>query len=95
MDNQKQGLSLNKDYIKSTVEQIETANRQVDGSLSRDPVHLEYKGAPMGRVVSTQEQKETLKCVQRLDKSVFQVEGPLAASLWASVSAISCCWATQ
>ena len=60
MDNQKQGLSLNKDYIKSTVEQIETANRQVDGSLSRDPVHLEHKGAPMGRVVSTQEHKDSL-----------------------------------
>jgi len=68
MDNDYQGLFLNKDDIKSMVQQVETANRRGDAI----PVHLEHKGVQVGKVVSAWAHKDTLQCVLQLDERVFE-----------------------
>ena len=68
MDNNYQGLFLNKDDIHSMVEQVEGANRQ-GRAIS---VHLEHKGVPVGKVVSAWAHRDTLQCVLQLDERVFE-----------------------
>jgi len=68
MDNDYQGLFLNKDDIKSMVQPVETANRRGDAI----PVHLEHKGVQVGKVVSAWAHKDTLQCVLQLDERVFE-----------------------
>jgi hypothetical protein len=68
MENDYQGLYLNKSDIKSMVSQVEEANRKREPI----PVHLEHKGVPLGRVISAWEHNNTLQCVLQLDDSVFE-----------------------
>jgi len=74
MDNDYQGLFLNKDDIKSMVQQVETANRRGDAI----PVHLEHKGVQVGKVVSAWAHKDTLQCVLQLDER-FVFEGSIGS----------------
>ena len=68
MDNEYQGIYLNKDDIKSMVQQVEEAHKQ----NKRIPVHLEHKGVPVGHVVTAWAHKDTLQCVLQLDERVFE-----------------------
>ena len=68
MDNDYNGLFLNKEDIKSMVSQVEAANRQGQAI----PVHLEHKGVPVGRVVSAWAHRDTLQCVLQLNENVFE-----------------------
>jgi hypothetical protein len=68
MNNDYQGLFLNKDDIRCMVRQVESANREGRAI----PVHLEHKGVPVGKVVSAWEHRDTLQCVLQLDEGVFE-----------------------
>jgi len=68
MDNQYQGIYLNKNDVQSMVQQVEAANRRGEPI----PVHLEHKGVPVGHVVSAWAHRDTLQCVLRLDERVLE-----------------------
>jgi len=68
MDNGYQGIFLNKDDVRSMVQQVEAANSKGQPI----PVHLEHKGVPVGRVVSAWAHNNTLQCVLRLDERVLE-----------------------
>ena len=68
MENDYQGIFLNKDDIRSMVQQVEEANRR----LQHIPVHLEHKGVEVGHVVSAWAHRDTLQCVLELDERVLE-----------------------
>jgi hypothetical protein len=68
MSNDYQGIYLNKDDIKSMVEQVEAANKRCE----KIPVHLEHKGVPVGHVVSAWAHNNTLQCVLQLDENTLE-----------------------
>ena len=68
MSNDYQGIFLNKDDIRSMVQQVDDANSRNQPI----PVHLEHKGVQVGRVVSAWAHRDTLQCVLQLDERVFE-----------------------
>ena len=68
MEDDYQGIFLNKSDIQSMVRQVEEANR----TSNKIPVHLEHKGVPVGHVVSAWAHHDTLQCVLELDERVFE-----------------------
>jgi hypothetical protein len=68
MDNGYQGIFLNKDDVRSMVQQVETANKKGQPI----PVHLEHKGVQVGHVVSAWAHRDTLQCVLRLNERVLE-----------------------
>jgi len=68
MDNDYQGIFLNKNDIDSMVKQVEIANSR----LQKIPVLLEHKGVPVGHVVTAWNHRGTLQCVLKLDEHVLE-----------------------
>jgi hypothetical protein len=68
MENDYQGIFLNKEDIKSMVRQVEQATRRAE----KIPVHLEHKGVAVGHVVTAWAHKDTLQCVLKLDERVLE-----------------------
>ena len=68
MENDYQGIFLNKEDIKSMVRQVEEANRRSE----KIPVHLEHKGVPVGHVVTAWAHRDTLQCVLQLNEQVLE-----------------------
>ena len=68
MENNYRGIFLNKQDIRSMVQQVEEANSQ----SRKIPVHLEHKGVQVGHVVTAWAHKDTLQCVLELDERVLE-----------------------
>jgi hypothetical protein len=68
MENNYRGIFLNKQDIKSMVQQVEEANSQA----RKIPVHLEHKGVRVGHVVTAWAHRDTLQCVLELDEHILE-----------------------